>query len=175
MSDEIITPVAPAAAAPAVVPVAAAAPAAVAPAAVPAIPVVVPPVAPPAPVAAPLSELDLLIAASEGQTDAEVSFTEQYITNVATNVALLQFPRDPFGFTSAFKKEFLKAASTIRGQDDKHEIILNTLAILTAHVKARKSGDLVSRAAIHAQRDAITAEAQKRERYQASTTDTLPE
>ena len=54
-----------------------------------------------------------------------------------SNPALLEFPTDKWGFTSGIKKEVLRVASTIRGKDDKHAILVQTMAVLAAHIKGR--------------------------------------
>lgn len=57
------------------------------------------------------------------------------------NPAALQFPTDKWGFTSQIKTQVLKAASTVKGSDDKHALLVGTLAVLIAHVKARLESD----------------------------------
>ena len=58
-----------------------------------------------------------------------------------SNASLLEFPTDKWGFTSGIKKEVLKVASTIRGKDDKHMILVQTMAVLMAHIKGRLTLD----------------------------------
>lgn len=63
------------------------------------------------------------------------------VAAAGSNPALLTFPTDKWGFTSKIKSEILKAASTVRGSEDKHELLIGTLAVLIAHINARKVGD----------------------------------
>lgn len=60
---------------------------------------------------------------------------------MTTNPAKLPFPVDKWGFTSAIKKEILKAASTVQGNDEKNELLLNTLVVLVTHIKLRQIKD----------------------------------
>lgn len=71
-----------------------------------------------------------------------------YVKAAGANPAELQFPTDPWGFTSEIKKAALRAAGTVRGQDDKHMLLLGTLAVLMAHVKARLTSDKATQAEI---------------------------
>lgn len=63
------------------------------------------------------------------------------ITAVNTNPAKVQFPKDPWGFTADLRKIGLKVASNVRGQKDKQDVLIATLAILAAHVKGRFDED----------------------------------
>lgn len=64
------------------------------------------------------------------------------IANVSDNPAKVEFPTDKWGFTSAIRKEVLKAASNVKGNEEKHNLLLGTLAILCQHIMVRKEGDL---------------------------------
>lgn len=64
------------------------------------------------------------------------------VAKATANPATLQFPTDKWGFTSQIKKEVLKAGSTVRGQDDKHDLLIGTLSVLIRHLQLRKSTDL---------------------------------
>ena len=64
-----------------------------------------------------------------------------WVAKVGTNPAALEFPTDRWGFTSGIKKEVLKAASTIKGQDDKEALITAVLAILLQHIRVRHKSD----------------------------------
>lgn len=55
----------------------------------------------------------------------------------AVNPALVEFPADPWGFTTELRKAGLKAASNVTGQKDKNVILLGTLMVLMGHVKNR--------------------------------------
>lgn len=66
---------------------------------------------------------------------------KELVASASHNPALLKFPQDRWGFTSKIKTQVLDAASTVRGNDDKHELLIGTLAVLIAHIKARKAHD----------------------------------
>jgi len=66
---------------------------------------------------------------------------KEYTAKAVANPALLEFPQDKWGFTSGIKKEVLKAASTIRGAQDKHDLVIAVLAVLIQHIKLRKASD----------------------------------
>jgi len=78
------------------------------------------------------------VAPAPPETKEEI---RSMITTASANPADLQFPTDTWGFTSDIKKAVLRAASTIRGQDDKHNLMLQTLSVLAAHIVARKPKD----------------------------------
>lgn len=61
------------------------------------------------------------------------------------NPALLEFPRDVHGFTSPLRKEILNAAGRVGGFQDKQDLLLTTLYVAVAHVKARFAKDKASR------------------------------
>lgn len=63
------------------------------------------------------------------------------VLNASANPATLKFPQDRWGFTSKIKSIVLDAASTVRGSDEKHELLIGTLAVLIAHANARKAND----------------------------------
>lgn len=63
------------------------------------------------------------------------------VAKAGANPAALVFPTDKWGFTSGIKTQVLKAASTVKGSDDKHALLIGTLAVLIAHVKARLESD----------------------------------
>jgi hypothetical protein len=69
------------------------------------------------------------------------------VTGVSANSALVEWPRDEWGFLSALRKELLLAAGNIRGQDDKHELFMNTLKTAALHAIARFSADKTALAA----------------------------
>lgn len=62
-------------------------------------------------------------------------------TAVPANPALVEFPRDQWGFTSELRKAGLRAASAVRGDDEKHKLFLDTIRILAQHALARLEGD----------------------------------
>lgn len=75
------------------------------------------------------------------------------IASTGANPAELKYPIDRWGFTSEIKKVVLKAASSVKGQDDKHELLMGVLAILLAHVKARKGPDAEVQARMFAEQE----------------------
>ncbi len=90
------------------------------------------------------------------------------------NPAALKFPTDRWGFTSEIKKSVLKAAATVRGQQDKHDILIGTLAVLIAHIKARLPEDRKTAEYFMQVEAAATAERLNRERITASPTSLRP-
>lgn len=67
--------------------------------------------------------------------------------SVSSNPALVEFPRDTWGFTTALRKYGLLVAGAIRGDDQKLTVFLQTLAILAQHAQARIEGDKAEREA----------------------------
>lgn len=61
------------------------------------------------------------------------------------NPALLQFPQDPWGFTTELRKVGARACAGVRGQDDKHVVLMGTLMVLMAHARVRLKGDAAAR------------------------------
>lgn len=70
-----------------------------------------------------------------------MSTIAELIKAAGPNAAALEFPTDQWGFTSGLKKEVLKAASSVQGQTEKHELLVGTILVLLAHIKARKDAD----------------------------------
>lgn len=60
---------------------------------------------------------------------------------VPANPALVEFPRDEYGTMSNLRRELLLAASTIRGNPEKHKAYLATLGIAAQHAQARLAAD----------------------------------
>lgn len=71
----------------------------------------------------------------------EIDGLKALIAKVTDNPAKLEFPTDRWGFTSAIKKEVLKGAGSVRGHEDKHDLLLGTLMVLITHIKMRKDKD----------------------------------
>jgi len=90
------------------------------------------------------------------------------IAKTGPNPALLEFPTDTWGFTSGVRKEVLKAASSVRGQDDKHLLLIGTLQVLLAHIKARYEPDKAARADEVAFREAQATDRVNRNRVVAT-------
>lgn len=79
------------------------------------------------------------------QQKAKLVFKE-LLASVPANPADLKFPTDKWGFTSGIRKEVLRAAAAVRGADEKHELLVMTLAILIQHIHARKAKDAANHA-----------------------------
>lgn len=71
----------------------------------------------------------------------EIEGLKELLAGVGVNPAALVFPTDKWGFTSEIKKTILKAAGAVKGQDDKHDLLLSTLLVLITHIKLRKDKD----------------------------------
>lgn len=70
---------------------------------------------------------------------------KELVRKAGSNPAELEFPTDPWGFTSGLKQSVLRAAGTVRGQDDKHILLMGTLMVLLAHIRARLPADKEAR------------------------------
>lgn len=97
----------------------------------------------------------------------EIPGLKDLLAKVGTNPAKLEFPQDRWGFTSAIRKEVLKAASAVKGQDDKHDLLLSTLLVLLTHIKARKDADAANRQKFMKELDKAHLERLPREQYSA--------
>lgn len=64
---------------------------------------------------------------------------------VSPNPALVEFPRDEWGFTSELRKVGLRSAAAIRGDEAKLTLYIQTLATLAQHAQARIAGDVLER------------------------------
>jgi hypothetical protein len=100
-------------------------------------------------------------------TKEEIPGLRDLLATVGTNPAALQFPQDRWGFTSAIRKEVLKAASAVKGQEDKHNLLLSTLLVLITHIKARKDADAANRQKFHEELEKAHMERLPREQYSA--------
>lgn len=65
---------------------------------------------------------------------------------VSSNPALVEFPRDVWGFTTSLRKYGLLVAGAIRGDEEKLNLYIQTLGILAQHAQARIEGDKLARA-----------------------------
>lgn len=61
---------------------------------------------------------------------------------VSDNPTQITWPRDQWGFTSELKKIVIQTAGNVRGHEEKHDLLLNTLAVAIAHVQKRRAKDL---------------------------------
>lgn len=77
---------------------------------------------------------------SEITTDP-LDIIKELVANAGPNAAELKFPTDKWGFTSDVKKAVLRAASSIRGNEQKQMLMIGTLAVLQAHIRARFEPD----------------------------------
>lgn len=80
------------------------------------------------------------------------------LSRVTTNSAIIEWPRDTWGFTSELKKVAVKAVSEIKGQPDKQELFLAVLEILKAHAVARYDVDVNWKKSLQDQRVKSQAE-----------------
>lgn len=60
---------------------------------------------------------------------------------VPSNPAMVEFPRDVWGFTTELRKALLKAAGSVRGNSDKHDVLMQTIRVGAQHAFARLDGD----------------------------------
>lgn len=102
--------------------------------------------------------------------EAKIRFKE-LLASVPANPADLKFPTDKWGFTSGVRREVLKAASSVRGQEEKHDLLVMTLAILIQHIHARKPKDAEQFATVLERRRAAANGRAVRETYSGSLSD----
>ncbi len=98
---------------------------------------------------------------------SEVEGLKLLIAQVTDNPAKIVFPTDRWGFTSKIKKEILLAASAVKGQPDKHDLLLGTLVVLITHIKLRKEKDAKEKAINMARMQAAHEERLPREQFSA--------
>lgn len=98
---------------------------------------------------------------------SEIDGLQELLKQVTDNPAKIVFPTDRWGFTSKIKKEILYAASQVKGQTDKHDLLLGTLVLLITHIKLRKDKDVKERK-LHMERlEAAHKERLPREQFSA--------
>jgi hypothetical protein len=90
--------------------------------------------------------------AQNASPDPFVAEMNRILADVSKNPAQVEFPRDTWGMTVPLRKAGLKAASSIRGDEQKLAIFIGTLQVLAQHAKSRMDDD---KAAIQARNDAI--------------------
>lgn len=56
---------------------------------------------------------------------------------VSSNPSRVEFPQDLWGFTSKLRKAGLSTAGSIRGNEEKLKLFMQTLQIIAEHAKAR--------------------------------------
>lgn len=81
-----------------------------------------------------------------GEEPVTVSELQRLIAKTGANPAEIEWPQDRWGFTSQIKKTVLQAASTVRGQQDKHDLLVATMAVLLTHIKKRLPADQKTKA-----------------------------
>lgn len=96
---------------------------------------------------------EVLTGTNVPEDEAKARFKE-LLAAVSANPADLKFPTDKWGFTAGVRREVLRAASSVRGQDEKHDLLVMTLAILIQHIHARKPKDKEAFASVLARRKA---------------------
>lgn len=87
------------------------------------------------------------------------------IDAVDINPAKVEFPTDTWGYTSELKKVVLKSASQVKGQDDKHDLLVGTLLVLLAHIRKRKAVDVQEAARRQKEREQAAAELLPRQSF----------
>lgn len=112
------------------------------------------------------------MADTEITTDP-LEFIKGLIKEAGPNPALLKFPADQWGFTSGIKREVLRAASSVRGNEEKQKLLLGTLAVLQAHIRARYAPDKVEAAKRNASIEAAAQERLMRERVSSRPVNTV--
>lgn len=83
-------------------------------------------------------------------------------TEVHSNPALVEFPLDTWGMTSELRKAGIRAASSVRGNEEKHKLLLQTLRIIAQHSAARLKGDAAALAARGAKIEARATDPRQR-------------
>lgn len=110
----------------------------------------------------------------EQKADNTVTITydliKEAVKKATANPVKMEFPQDKWGFTSQIKKEVLKAAGTVRGQQDKHDLLVATLAMLLQHIKLRLEPDRALQQERIKRLDDAAAERASRERIGATPT-----
>ncbi|QPC44924.1 hypothetical protein HW532_20825 [Kaustia mangrovi] len=84
---------------------------------------------------------DAAKAANEASDAAFASDVARILKSVSKNPAEVEFPRDPWGMTTELRRAGLRAAASVRGNEEKQRLYLATLQVLAAHVKARLKDD----------------------------------
>jgi hypothetical protein len=68
------------------------------------------------------------------------------LEKVAANPAKVEWPTDPWGFTSPIRRVGLEVCGRVNGQEDKQRLLVATLAILLQHAQTRYERDLADKA-----------------------------
>jgi hypothetical protein len=69
----------------------------------------------------------------------------QLVREVSDNPAAIRWPADRWGYTAAIRKAVTDAAGRTGGNTDKEDLLIGTLMVALAHVKARREKDAVQR------------------------------
>ncbi|QOE32113.1 hypothetical protein CPT_Palo_054 [Rhizobium phage Palo] len=67
------------------------------------------------------------------------------VENVSANPAQIVWPTDTWGITSDLRKALMRAAGSVQGVPEKHELFVATLMVGLAHIKARRDRDVGNR------------------------------
>jgi hypothetical protein len=103
-------------------------------------------------------------------TDKEtkpLTVVQQLMQDVSDNPMQVKWPRDKWGITTALKKEVLMAGGSVRDNQEKHDTLLNTLAVAIAHVQKRRLKDQRVKAQRKASNDVAFADREPRQRVSA--------
>lgn len=73
----------------------------------------------------------------EVEAVVEQEAPERKVSGDVSNPTFIDWPHDPFGFTSMLRKEGVRAIGRVSGNPEKAEIVLGTLQCLAQHLKAR--------------------------------------
>lgn len=93
---------------------------------------------------------------------------KEMLKTVSANPAEIKFPKDQWGFTSGVRREVLRACASVRGNDEKHAILVATLAILLQHTHKRLPKDKELNKTLLERRKAATAGRAVKEVYGSS-------
>lgn len=65
----------------------------------------------------------------------------ELIKNVSDNPAAIRWPLDEWGFTAEMRKAFTKTVGRLSGNAQKEQLLLATITLMAAHLKARSDKD----------------------------------
>lgn len=77
------------------------------------------------------------MAKQEPTTVEPEEVPERVISGDTPNPTFINWPHDPYGFTSMLRKEGVRAIGRVSGSQEKAEILLATLKCLAQHLNAR--------------------------------------
>ena len=97
----------------------------------------------------------------------ELTPVQILMRDVSDNPANVKWPADRWGLTTEIRKAILNSGGRVCGNADKHDILLNTLAVAIAHVQKRRKKDVEYALSSRAGREAAQAERIPRQRVSA--------